>query len=108
MYATPLEDSGDCLSGRRYYPSNNDLLRSILINEGAPGSLQSYYELARDNDLPDRWELILRRKRIFGITSQKTDPYVTTGRIRLGQLSLCYIFYSRSTARRFGYIYYSS
>ena len=47
MYATPLNVSEECLSDRWAYPSNNDLLRSMLINEGVSGSLQSYYELVR-------------------------------------------------------------
>ena len=62
MYAISLDVSEECLLDRWAYPSNNDLLRSMLINEGLPGSLQSYYELVRDNDLSAWGELLLHRK----------------------------------------------
>ena len=39
----------------------------MLINEGASESLQSYYELVRDNDLSAREELLLHRKRLSGL-----------------------------------------
>ena len=67
MYATPLEVSGDCLLGRRPHPSNNDHLMSTLINEGMSGSIQSYYELVSDDDLSAWVELLLRRKRHWGL-----------------------------------------
>ena len=51
MYAIPIAVSEECLLGRWAYPSSNDLLMSMLINEGVSESLQSYYELAHDNDL---------------------------------------------------------
>ena len=54
MYAIPLDVSEECLLDRWAYPSNNDLLRSMLINEGVSESLQSYYELVRGVDLSDR------------------------------------------------------
>ena len=38
----------------------------MLINEGVSGSLQSYYELVRGDDLPDWDELLLHRKRLWG------------------------------------------
>ena len=64
MYAIPLDVSVDCLLDRWNYTSNNDLLRSMLINEGVSESLQSYYELVRDSDLSARW-LLLHRKRLL-------------------------------------------
>ena len=64
MYAIPQDVSGDCLSDRWAYPSNNDLLRSMSINEGVSESLQSYYELVHDNDLSAWGELLLHRKRL--------------------------------------------
>ena len=66
MYAIPLNATEECLLDRGSYPSNNDILRAMLINEGVSGSLQSYYELARDNDLSSRGGLLLRRKRLWG------------------------------------------
>ena len=49
------------------YSSYNDLLMSMLINEGVSGSLQSYYELVSDDDLSAWVELLLRRKRHWGL-----------------------------------------
>ena len=48
-----VSGGGGCLLDRWGRPSNNDLLRSMLINEGVPGSLQAYYGLVRENDLTD-------------------------------------------------------
>ena len=41
MYAIPLDVSEECLLDRWTYPSNNDLLRPMLINEGVSESLHS-------------------------------------------------------------------
>ena len=51
MYEIHLGFSGECLLDRWDYPSNNDLLRSMLISVCVSGSLESYYELVRGNDL---------------------------------------------------------
>ena len=51
IYEIPLNETEECLSDRGSYPSNNALLRAMLINDGVSESLQSYYELVRDNDL---------------------------------------------------------
>ena len=71
MYAVPLRFTEECLSDRWSYPSNNDRLRSMLINECVSGSLQSYYELVRDDDLLALcvwWGgLLLHRKRLCEI-----------------------------------------
>ena len=55
MCAIPLDVSEDCLLDRWAYPSNDDLLMSMLISEGVSESLQSRYELVQDNDLSARW-----------------------------------------------------
>ena len=47
-------------------PSNNDFLRSVLINEGVSGDLSSYYEAVHDSDLIKWGNLLLWRKRQFG------------------------------------------
>ena len=78
----------------RGYPYNNDLLRSILINEGVSGSLQSYYELVRDIDL-SAWGTSFTSKSPLGITGQKrmrTERLETLEHASLDQLSLGNIF----------------
>ena len=67
MYAALLDFCEECLSGRWNYQRSNDLLRSMLINEGVSGSLQPYYELVRDNDLSACGGLLLHRKRLGGL-----------------------------------------
>ena len=64
MYASPLNVIEESLLGDVSRVSNNDLLRSMLINEGVSGSLQTYYELVRENDLSARAELLVHRKRL--------------------------------------------
>ena len=68
-YAIPLDVSGECLLDRWAYPSNNDLLRLAIINEGVFESLQSYYELAHGNDLSARGASFTS-KTSLGITRQ--------------------------------------
>ena len=51
MYDIPLDVAEECLLDKAPYISNNDFLRSLLINEGVSESMISYYELSRDNDL---------------------------------------------------------
>ena len=51
MYAIPLSAAAECLTDKDPSPSSNDLLRSMLINEGVSGSSQTYYELVRGGDL---------------------------------------------------------
>ena len=77
----------------------------MLINEGAPGSLQSYYELVRGDDLFD-WggELLLRRKRLCGLLAQ-TYSYGAT--IKVGAIESWPIVFggylhNMSTKRRCG------
>ena len=78
--------------GKESCPSNNDLPMSMLINEGASGSLQSYYELVRVDDLYARRGLLLRRKRLCEIQIKKRILSERLERRRLGQLSLGNIF----------------
>ena len=73
--------------GKESCPSNNDLPMSMLINEGASGSLQSYYELVRVDDLYARRGLLLRRKRLCEIQIKKRILSELPGRRSLGQLS---------------------
>ena len=101
MYAIPLAVSGDCLLGRWAYPSSNDLLMSMLINEGVSESLQSYYELVRDNDLSDWAELLLRRKRLLELLVE-TDSDGTILKWTSWPIVLRQYLYNRSTAGRFG------
>ena len=80
-YAIPIDVSGGCLLDRWAYPSNNDLLRSMLINEGVSGSLQSYYELVQADDLSACDELLLHRKRLCKLLVRKTYSYGTTRKV---------------------------
>ena len=48
------------------YSSNNDCVMSVLINEGMSGNTTSYYERARDSDLPAWGNLLLRKKLLLG------------------------------------------
>ena len=92
MYAIPLIASEECLLDGSAYPNNNDLLRSMLINECASGSLQSYYELVRGNDLSAWAEFLLHRKRLCGIHIKKRILSELPERRRLGELSSGGIF----------------
>ena len=63
MYAVSLNAISESPLGNVFRVSNNELLRSMLINEGVSGSLQSYYELARDSDLSSWGGLLLHHKK---------------------------------------------
>ena len=104
MYAMPLNaiEERESLLGNVPIVSGNDLLRSVLINEGASGSLQSYYVLVRDNDLTAWVELLLHRKRLREMQIKKRILSERLERRRLGQLSLGDILTPRATARRSG------
>ena len=108
MCAIPLDVSEDCLLDRWAYPSNDDLLMSMLISEGVSESLQSCYELVRDNDLP-AWEgLLLHRKRLSELLGRKRIPMERLGKIRLGRLSLDEIFTTGLPQEDADMYYYSS
>ena len=92
MYAIPLGVSEDCLLDRWDYPSNNDLLRSMLINEGVSESLQAYYELVHGDDLSACGELLLHRKRLLELLPTKRILTERLGMIRLDQFPLGNIF----------------
>ena len=51
MCATPLNVSEENLTGRVFRVSGRGLLTSMSINEGASGSLKSYYGLEYRNGL---------------------------------------------------------
>ena len=94
MYEIPMGFSGECLLNRWDYPSNSDLLMSMLINEGVYVSLQSYYELVRGNDLSARGASFTS-KTSLGITSQKrilTERLERLDQSSLDQLSMGNIF----------------
>ena len=69
------------------FPCNNDILRSMLINEGVSGSLHPYYELVQDNDLSATGGLLLRRKRLWELQVRKRILSQRPGEMRLGQFS---------------------
>ena len=66
MYAHSLNVCEEDLLDGISPPSNNDYLRSVLINEGFSGNLSSYCEMAHDSDLITCGNLPLWRKRQFG------------------------------------------
>ena len=63
---SPNVNEADLIDKAPYRSNNNDFLMSVLINEGAPGNMASYYEMAHAGDLISRRNLLFLRKRLFG------------------------------------------
>ena len=63
----PLNVSGGHLAGDVFRVSNNDLLSSMLINEGESGRLHPYYELVYNNDM------LARRGGFFYIENARAE-----------------------------------
>ena len=102
MYEIALKVSEECLLDRWSYPSNIDLLRSMLINEGVSGSLQAYYELVHDNDLYARAGGFFYIGNALGDTNKETYSFGTSRTKASWPIVFGQYLYNRSTARRYG------
>ena len=78
MYDIPLNVTEECLPGEPAFSSNNDFLRSMLINEGASGRLQSRYELTLERDLLARGRVFFYIENVFGDTIRETYSSVSS------------------------------
>ena len=74
--------------GVTHSPSNNDPPTSMLINEDASGSLQSYCELVRLDLLSSMDVPLPHRKRLWGLRIRKRILTWDGCEMRLGQMSL--------------------
>ena len=80
MYSISLNVCGGNILDNVSYPSSSfDFLGSFLINEGVSGSLPSYHELVRDDDLLALAELLIRRKRLLEIQVKKRTLFGAVG-----------------------------
>ena len=66
MYAHSKNVSEEDLLGGMSYPSNNDFVRSVLINEGRLETWFLITKYPRDSDLITCGNLLLFRKRMSG------------------------------------------
>ena len=90
------------------YPSNNDILRYVLINEGVSWYMWSYYEMVRESDFIAWRNLLLFRKTSVGGKTKERLLFGEDTRMRLGQLSLDNIFTTGPPQEEVGRYYYSS
>ena len=81
MYAHSLIVAEEDLLDKVSLPSNNGILRSVLIKEWISGNMMSYYEMARDSDLLTWGNLLLHRKRQLQrrLGQFSVDNILTTG-----------------------------